>query len=248
MTHQPVPHPLAQPTIWEPLAESRRSAVVPLHSQLREARCTHRLIMPAQADCMTRRKLQIRSLHSNEWCARACEETLSSTASVDILFVYSCSTSFSHSILHYKKTTILNKDKNFLLLQSTCSSLQGISRALVKDLLVFWPPVDWDTQKICATSAGTFKWTCAAPAVTYIGLIKIYQPGKSELSYLEKQPTSLLILRQCVTVFIPACLFPLLPWRDCSLWRQLGPAPLPLYYFSFKNANIQLFIRSLLFS
>lgn len=115
---------------------------------------------------------------------------------------------FSHSAL--PKNHILNKDENLLLLKSICSSLQRTSGSPVKDFLVFWPPVVWDIQKICATSAGTFKWTHVAPGIAYIGLIKIHRPGKWELSYLEKQPTSSLILRQRPTVFNPACPFPLL--------------------------------------
>lgn len=109
---------------------------------------------------------------------------------------------FSHSAL--SNNYILNKDEN--LLKSTRSSLQGTSESPVKDLLVFWPPVVWDIQKICATSAGTFKWTHVAPGKAYTGLIKIYRPGKWELSYLEKQPTSSLLLRQCVPLssFLPA--------------------------------------------
>lgn len=111
---------------------------------------------------------------------------------------------FSHSAL--PKNHILNKDVNLLLLKSICSSLQGTSGSLVKDFLVFWPPVVWNNQKICATSAGNFKWTHVAPGIAYIVVVKIYWPSKWELRYLEKQPTFSLILRECVSVssFLPA--------------------------------------------
>jgi len=104
---------------------------------------------------------------------------------------------------------ISNKEENLLLLKSTCSSLQRTFGSPVKDLLVFWSPVVRDIQKISATSAGTFKWTHVAPGIAYIGLIKIYRPGKWELSCLEKQPTSSLTLRQCVPLpsFLPAHFF-----------------------------------------
>lgn len=171
------------------------------------ARCTHHLKLPAQADCMISRKENSKS------------ETRASFPMTDVLghmqhlwgiptihwprgleWETSClsilALLFSHSAL--PKNRILNKDEIFLLLKSTCSSLEETSGSLVKDLLVFWPPVVWDIQKMCATSAGTFKWTHVAPGIAYIGLIKIYQPGKWELSYLEKQPTSSLLLRQCV--------------------------------------------------
>lgn len=223
MTHQPVPHPRTQPTVWEELPESNSSAVVPVHSQSSQTRCTHHLKLPAHAGWMTSRK----------WNSKS--ETRASFPMTDMLGHVEClwgtptlhwptGCSEQHLVclvlLYFfplciaKKSHILNKDENLLLLKSTCNSLQGSSEPPMKYLLVFWPPVVWDIQKICATSAGTFKWPCVAPGTVYTGLIKIYSPGKWELIYLANRPASSIIWRQCV----PLSSF--LPDRVLSCWNK----------------------------
>lgn len=110
-----------------------------------------------------------------------------------------------------KKNLILkrkmNKDENLLLFKATYSSLQGTSGSPVKGPSVFWPPVVWDIQKICARSTGIFKLTQVAPGTTYIRLIKIYWPGKWELGYLVKVIHLLSNFEQQVLM---SCPFPLL--------------------------------------
>lgn len=148
MAQQPLPYPPAQPTIWEAPVESKNSAVVPVHSQLSQARYTHHLKLPPQADCMTSRKENsksesrasfamidvlghmqgLRGTPSLLWPNRL-EQEASRLSVLALLFSYAA----------LPKNHILNKDEN--LLKSACSSLQGTSRSPVKDLLVFWPPV-----------------------------------------------------------------------------------------------------------
>jgi len=63
----------AQPIIWEAPAESKISAVVPVHSQLSQAGCTYHLKLPSQEDCMTNGKEMSKS------------ETRASFSMIDVL-------------------------------------------------------------------------------------------------------------------------------------------------------------------